>query len=662
MLSTTRLSTRFFTLNMMNRVMYRPIHNNNMKILRGYGTDTTQLFNSISELDKYGLKLKSFPTLVTIGPQSSGKSSVLEAVCGKDLLPKGMGMATLKPIHLTTIKSKDAAFKINNKIFTSEKDAQNELTRLNNNPHVKNIKVTVSSPEVYNSFMIDLPGLFFVSKDDPELPKKVKHLAEQHLEDEQNIPIVVSAAPTDPATNQALQLVHEYKRSDDTFGIITKTDLTKNQNTNIIEEMLQGNRYQLGHGYCALVLRNTNDVNTGKTIKDKIVEEKKYFDGKPKFRPCGVETMRRKISEIQYDKIKHNIPSLLDNIDHEIGVLEKSQNFLTNLINDPNQRLSNRLKLIIEKLVGSSLERAEFEQELKKKLRTEIHSFIEHEFKDKKFEPKYSNRIIEKPILAYNTAMKTNVKDFEYDGFKELFSFGLRSPILINSDTINKAVEKEMKLALSCPLFDIIENDPMGKKKLSWNRYLNRYFQNLLVDDNIENTVYEITETMILKYLHDTDHGEIDELTRKFSEYIVKEIGSEAYEEKMRFSMRSLINLEKRPHISLNEMIRELSQLYKEKLIFKGGIMEFFRGNKQKIEVEIYGEEWNYAYLRVVAEKLTENFYRNVAVNLLDQMVEKLLEMTIDMFNKENAMKEKNRVTDKINQLQELKENISKFV
>ena len=77
--------------------------------------------------------------------------------------------------------------------------------------------------------------------------------------------------------------------------------------------------------------------------------------------------------------------------------------------------------------------------------------------------------------------------------------------------------------------------------------------------------------------------------------------------------------------------------------------------------VEVYGEEFNEAYLRAVSNKLSDNIYRNVAVNLLDNMVRNLLEMTIDMFNKDTVEKETLRVTDKIRQLEKIKKILTSF-
>jgi GTP-binding protein EngB required for normal cell division len=43
------------------------------------------------------------PSIVVIGGQSSGKSSVLEAVVGKDFLPRGSGIVTRRPLVLQLV-------------------------------------------------------------------------------------------------------------------------------------------------------------------------------------------------------------------------------------------------------------------------------------------------------------------------------------------------------------------------------------------------------------------------------------------------------------------------------------------------------------------------------------------------------------------------------
>lgn len=46
------------------------------------------------------------PQIAVIGSQSSGKSSVLENIVGRDFLPRGTGIVTRRPLVRTTNKKK----------------------------------------------------------------------------------------------------------------------------------------------------------------------------------------------------------------------------------------------------------------------------------------------------------------------------------------------------------------------------------------------------------------------------------------------------------------------------------------------------------------------------------------------------------------------------
>lgn len=74
---------------------------------------------------------------------------------------------------------------------------------------------------------------------------------------------------------------------------------------------------------------------------------------------------------------------------------------------------------------------------------------------------------------------------------------------------------------------------------------------------------------MILEYIREDpfhEYGRCDELISEFAKYIVKVIGSEAYESNIRYSVYAMINTEKRPKINLLEFIRNISQRYEKHL------------------------------------------------------------------------------------------------
>ncbi|XP_048463796.1 dynamin-1-like protein [Rhincodon typus] len=56
-----------------------------------------EVFNTV------GADIIQLPQIVVVGTQSSGKSSVLESLVGKDLLPRGTGIVTRRPLILQLV-------------------------------------------------------------------------------------------------------------------------------------------------------------------------------------------------------------------------------------------------------------------------------------------------------------------------------------------------------------------------------------------------------------------------------------------------------------------------------------------------------------------------------------------------------------------------------
>jgi hypothetical protein len=56
-----------------------------------------KLHNVLGSIGDFQITL---PSIVVVGGQSSGKSSVLEAIVGRDFLPRGIGVVTRRPLEL----------------------------------------------------------------------------------------------------------------------------------------------------------------------------------------------------------------------------------------------------------------------------------------------------------------------------------------------------------------------------------------------------------------------------------------------------------------------------------------------------------------------------------------------------------------------------------
>jgi len=618
------------------------------------------LLVAVSELDRdFDIRLRNFPNVTVTGPQSSGKTSLIEAICGRSIFPKKMDMATKKPFNILTIRSDQRKFKIRDRTVYSEAEAADLLMRLNDNTSVRAIDVEIHDPGVYNALLTDLPGLFYVSGEDPDMPQRVLDMNKEHIEKPNNIPVVVSSAANDPATNQAIQLVSQLGRRNDAMGVLTKLDLTKNQSTEKVRKMLAGELrdYHVGHGWFGCILRNKKENDMGMTVAEKEVLEKKWIEQHPNFAPCGVDAIRRRISDVQLERIKDNIPAMVEEVEARLEDLKQSGSFLTKIVHNPKERLAGRLKDMIESIVDTSPDRVDFEEKLRHAFHSQICEYLGAAISRENgtYVPDYSqSSYIERSIMKYQSGKVSKPSMYANDGFGDLFRYGLSSPMVADQDAIVKAYDAETCLATSLAIIQPVKDDPLNKKRRQWNRFLRSFHNALLRDGSVQDMVYTTTKTLLLDYLREMNDG--DDLSHKFAEYCVNEIGQKTFDETIRGSITSTINAAKRPNVTLIEVVRELTKMYPQPFTFEGGMLESYTRNNKKLNLEVYSEDFNEAYLKAEACGLSDEVYRIVAVNWLDNMVRDLLEMTIEMFNPENVEKETQRVNGKIQKLSNIRD------
>src|SRR5947207_2554540 len=93
-------------------------------------TDTkspTHILPYISRAAQLIGKSLTYPQIGVFGQQSSGKTSTIEALIGMDIFYKSHGMATRRPLDITTIRTKEGAwveFNNSEKVFDIEKIRQ----------------------------------------------------------------------------------------------------------------------------------------------------------------------------------------------------------------------------------------------------------------------------------------------------------------------------------------------------------------------------------------------------------------------------------------------------------------------------------------------------------------------------------------------------------
>ncbi|ESK95463.1 dynamin gtpase [Moniliophthora roreri MCA 2997] len=295
------------------------------------------------------------PSIVVIGSQSSGKSSVLEAIVGHEFLPKGNNMVTRRPIELTLIHTpptptnphppeygvfptlglgKITDFTIVQKTLTDLNQAVPASQAVSDEP----IHLHVHSPHVPDLTLIDLPGYIQIaSMDQPEeLKGKIENLCERYIK-EPNIILAVCAADVDLANSPALRAS---RRVDPlgmrTIGVVTKMDLIEPIRG---REILRGDRYPLHLGYVGVVAKGVKrESRLGAVIRGsdgtavtKREEEDFFVKNRDVFNPPAIAGKDAKDSK--EPRILTGTPTLLSLLKHVLSIsMSSSLHTITNAV------------------------------------------------------------------------------------------------------------------------------------------------------------------------------------------------------------------------------------------------------------------------------------------------------------------------------------------
>ncbi|CAI0418316.1 unnamed protein product [Linum tenue] len=238
-------------------------------LLGDYGSAGDSVFSSVPTL------WESLPSVVVVGGQSSGKSSVLESIVGRDFLPRGSGIVTRRPLvlqlHKTEPRVEDYAefLHLPKQRFTDfsmvRKEIQDEtdkMTGTNRRISPVPIHLTIYSPNVVNLTLIDLPGLTKVAiEGQPEaIVRDIESMVRSYILKPNCIILAITPANQDIATSDAIKLSKEVDPlGERTFGVLTKLDLM-DKGTNAVD-ILEGRAYQLRHPWVGIVNRSQADIN-----------------------------------------------------------------------------------------------------------------------------------------------------------------------------------------------------------------------------------------------------------------------------------------------------------------------------------------------------------------------------------------------------------------
>uniref|UniRef100_A0A672RCD3 Interferon-induced GTP-binding protein Mx2-like n=1 Tax=Sinocyclocheilus grahami TaxID=75366 RepID=A0A672RCD3_SINGR len=240
----------------------------------------------------------ALPTIVVIGDQSSGKSSVLEALSGI-ALPRGSGIVTRCPLELrlrNVTASKRPRLSYEEKIIEfgdpslvekHVEEAQNELAGKGVKICDDLITLEVRSADVCDLTLIDLPGIARVpvQGQPQDIGNQIKRLIMKFIEKQETINMVVVPCNIDIATTEALKMAQEIDPEGiRTLAILTKPDLIDRGTEKNILAVVQNKVIPLRKGYVMVKCRGQQQIDEKIPLVEATQIERDFFQNHDFFR------------------------------------------------------------------------------------------------------------------------------------------------------------------------------------------------------------------------------------------------------------------------------------------------------------------------------------------------------------------------------------------
>ncbi|KAJ5381959.1 Vacuolar protein sorting-associated protein 1 [Penicillium cataractarum] len=331
------------------------------------------------------------PQIVVVGSQSSGKSSVLENIVGRDFLPRGSGIVTRRPLILQLI-NKTPAPQTNgdNKIETTDAESnvdeygeflhipgqkffdfnkiREEIVRETETKVGRNagispapINLRIYSPNVLTLTLVDLPGLTKVPVGDQpkDIERQIRDMVLKYISKPNAIILAVTSANQDLANSDGLKLAREVDpEGQRTIGVLSKVDLM-DEGTDVVD-ILAGRIIPLRLGYVPVVNRGQRDIENKRPIAYALENEKNFFENHKAYRNkasyCGTPYLARKLNLILMMHIKQTLPDIKARISSSLqkyttelaqlgdSMLGNSANIILNIITE----FSNEYRTVLE--------------------------------------------------------------------------------------------------------------------------------------------------------------------------------------------------------------------------------------------------------------------------------------------------------------------------
>jgi GTP-binding protein EngB required for normal cell division len=366
--------------------------NSSMLYLSATG-EQAEVLRVLDRLRKLGLDEgpdgHSLPRIIVCGTQSSGKSSVLEAIAGIPF-PRKNGICTRYKTRVTLQRTPGVDEKVVLKITPNPSRPAGELPAIKNfeivleGTHWRSrlgqamqeadnmifsgttqrntwtrdlLSITMSGPNEQDLELLDLPGLFSVETVQEGSVDLVKQMVEEEMQKPNSIVLAVVKATNDLNTHDILQMCKVPSVARRTLVVFTMPDRTNEEEAASCVKIIEGQHTRLegsmGLDWHVLLNRDGRELTRNTSTIDRDNKELNFFEtetpwNQVRVKDRGIQRLRKRLNVLLFTVVKEVLPKLFRELDERERILRAKMESLGEDLT--NQELQTTFKSSTQRL------------------------------------------------------------------------------------------------------------------------------------------------------------------------------------------------------------------------------------------------------------------------------------------------------------------------
>ncbi|KAJ4783446.1 Interferon-induced GTP-binding protein Mx1 [Rhynchospora pubera] len=304
----------------------------NNALASSYNNNIRPLLDAVDRLRHLKLTQEGIqlPTIVVVGDQSSGKSSVLESLAGISL-PRGQGICTRVPLIMRLQGDSDSTepslhLEYGDKTVPTSEDeiaaaintATVEIAGAGKGISGKPITLVVKKKSVPDLTLVDLPGITRVpvQGQPSDIYEQISKIIMEYIAPKESIILNVLSATVDFPTCESIRMSREVDQlGERTLAVVTKSDKAPEG----LLEKVTADDVHIGLGY--LCVRNRVGDETYEEARD---EEERLFKSHSLLSQIdksmtGIPVLAERLTQIQASIIAKCLPDIVKKIDEKLN-------------------------------------------------------------------------------------------------------------------------------------------------------------------------------------------------------------------------------------------------------------------------------------------------------------------------------------------------------